>query len=112
MLYTEGVGGLARRLCILLVCTDPLSALAPKPQEVYGPYASAPARRRGPLRVVRAARQGTGSYSSSCLRIFSALDGWEDVGDPVLLVDTSELFWRQEPFLIWRRHDKIGRCAL
>ena len=25
--------GLARRLCILLVCTDPLSALAPKLQE-------------------------------------------------------------------------------
>jgi len=24
--------------------------------------------------------------------IFSALDGWEDGGDPVLLVDTSELF--------------------
>jgi len=27
-------GGLARRLCILLDCTDPLSALAPKLQEV------------------------------------------------------------------------------
>jgi len=26
-------GGLARRLCILFVCTDPLSALAPKLQE-------------------------------------------------------------------------------
>ena len=40
-------GGLARRLCILLECTDPLSALAPKLQEVYGPYASAPASAAG-----------------------------------------------------------------
>jgi len=40
--------GLARRLCILLVCTDPLSsALAPKLQEVYEPYASAPASAAG-----------------------------------------------------------------
>ena len=55
-------------------------------------YALIPYPRRGPLCVVHAAGQGTGSSSSSCLRIFSALDGWEDVRDPVLLVDTSELF--------------------
>ena len=34
--------GLARRLCILLVCTDPLSALAPKLQKVYGPLRFGP----------------------------------------------------------------------
>jgi len=40
--------------------------------------------------VVRVVGQGTGSLYLSCLRIFSALDEWEDVGDPELLVDTSE----------------------
>ena len=32
------------------------------------------------------------------LRIFCALDGWEDVGDPELLDDTSEQFRRQKHF--------------
>jgi len=79
---------------------------------VDGPTLRPPPRRRGPLCVVRVVGLGTGSPSSSCLRIFSALDGWEDVGDPELLVDTSEQFRRQKHFLTWRRHDKIGRCAL
>jgi len=53
-----------------------------------------PPRRRGPSAWCAwlAAGQGTGSPSSSCLRIISALDGWEHVGDSVLLADTSELF--------------------
>jgi hypothetical protein len=87
--------GLARRLCILLVCTDALSALAPKLQWVMGPYglyASAP-------------RLGGGGHSAWCARLAKELDRtphhaceflarlmggrWEDVGDPVLLVDTS-----------------------
>ena len=75
-------------------CASCLYALIPYPsaKRYMGLTLRPPPRRRGPLCVVRAARQGTGSYSSSCLRIFSALDGWEDVRDPVLLVDTSELF--------------------
>jgi len=109
--------GLARRLCILLACTDPLSALAPQTSIGRWAYASAPAAAAGA--TLRGARgwlsiceQGIGSPSSSCLRIFSALDGWEDVGDPVLLVDTSESSRHQMHFLTWRRHDKVGRCAL
>jgi len=53
--------GLARRLCILLVCTDPLSALAPKLQEVYGPL------RFGP-------RLGGGGHSAWCTRLAKELD--------------------------------------
>jgi len=64
-----------------------IHALAPRTSQFNGPYASAPAWRRGPLCVVRVVGQGSGSLFSSCLRIFSALDGWEDVGDPELLVD-------------------------
>jgi len=55
-----------------------------------------PPRRRGAHCVVHVAGQGTGSPSSSCWRMFSALDGWENVGNAVLLVDiiisTSEAF--------------------
>ena len=53
--------GLTRRLCILLVCTDPLSALAPKLQEVYGPL------RFGP-------RLGGGGHSAWCTRLAKELD--------------------------------------
>jgi len=78
--------GMQLFVCVLF----PYPRSSTKTSQVNGPYASAPAWRRGPLCVVRVVGQRSGSLCSSCLRIFSALDGWEDVGDPELLVDTSE----------------------
>ena len=85
--YTEGVAHWVCS-CVSVYCSL-IHASAPKTSQVNGPYASAHARRRGPLCVVRVIGQGTVSPCSSCLRNFCALDGWEDVGDPELLVDTS-----------------------
>ena len=97
-------------LCLSTVPFYP--RISTETSQVNGPYASAPAWRRGPLRVVRVVGQGTGSLYSSCLRIFSALDGWEDVGDPELLVVTRQNNFDVRSILTWRRLDKIGRCPL